>query len=277
MDTYGQSQNNIEKYRVDGMSLKNKMDKIAAAIHMVTDCIEDNEPIRFKLRSLAVELASETHEFIYTPARDRGFVFSDIELVATEIMSFINIARSVLIISPMNAEILLRELSANTERMRAWTETGFYEVENAGASQIKPSVSFTLNESHFQADQHQLRQAADQTDKTVADRQPATPTVQKSTQTTDGSKGQKTATTSSNTKVRQDLEDNKKFDFAVKLNRRNSILKIIKDKKEVTIKDISNLIADVSEKTIQRELGNLVSEGVLKKIGEKRWSKYMLA
>lgn len=273
MDTNGQGQNNIEKYRVDGMSLKNKMDKIAAAIHMVTDCIEDNEPIRFKLRSLAVELASESHEFIYTPSRDRGFIFADIEVVATEIMSFINIARSVRIISEMNADILLRELSANTERMRAWTETGFYEVENGDRTQPRTPVTFTLNESHFKSEQNRLSTSETPAQKDFTFGQK----TEKVPQTEDASKGQKMSSMPAATKIRHEAEDSKKFDMAVKLNRRNTILKIIKDKKEVTIKDISTLIADVSEKTIQRELITLVSEGVLKKVGEKRWSKYMLA
>ncbi len=274
MDTNGQQQNNIEKYRVDGMSLKNKMDKIAAAIHMVTDCIEDNEPIRFKLRSLAVELASESHEFIYTPSRDRGFIFADIELVATEIMSFISIARSIRIISEMNADILLRELSANTERMRAWTETGFYEVENGDLSQPRTPVAFTLNDSHFKAEQTRLpaSESINRIPQTSFDQK-----TEKSVPTENQSKGQKTNTMPAAIKVKHEAEDSKKFEMAVKLNRRNTILKIIKDKKEVTIKDITTLIADVSEKTIQRELITLVSEGVLKKVGEKRWSKYMLA
>jgi hypothetical protein len=274
MDTNGQQQNNIEKYRVDGMSLKNKMDKIAAAIHMVTDCIEDNEPIRFKLRSLAVELASESHEFIYTPSRDRGFIFADIEIVATEIMSFISIARSVRIISEMNADILLRELSANTERMRAWTETGFYEVENGDHTQPRTPVAFTLNESHFKTEQNRLAASQTMTQKQT----PAfDQKIEKNVQTEDQSKGQKFSSMTAAVKIKHEAEDSKKFEMAVKLNRRNTILKIIKDKKEVTIKDISALIADVSEKTIQRELITLVSEGVLKKVGEKRWSKYMLA
>lgn len=253
------------------------MDKIAAAIHMVTDCIEDNEPIRFKLRSLAVELASESHEFIYTPSRDRGFIFADIELVATEIMSFISIARSVRIISEMNADILLRELSANTERMRAWTETGFYEVENGDLSQPRTPVTFTLNESHFKADQN--REQNRLASSGIASRKDTgiKQKTEKMTQAEDQSKGQKFSSMTAAVKIKHEAEDSKKFDMAVKLNRRNTILKIIKDKKEVTIKDISILIADVSEKTIQRELITLVSEGVLKKIGEKRWSKYMLA
>lgn len=68
-----------------------------------------------------------------------------------------------------------------------------------------------------------------------------------------------------------------KSDIALRLARRNTILKIIKDKKNVSVKDVSSVVSDFSEKTIQRELQSLVSEGVLKKIGLKRWSKYSFA
>jgi hypothetical protein len=65
---------------------------------------------------------------------------------------------------------------------------------------------------------------------------------------------------------------------AVKKNSRQSIiLNLLKKKKEIMIKDVSPLIAGVSEKTIQRELLALVSSGILRKIGEKRWSRYSLA
>ena len=59
-------------------------------------------------------------------------------------------------------------------------------------------------------------------------------------------------------------------------NRRERILGIIKDKGQVTIKDVSTAITDVSEKTIQRELMSLISEGRIVKEGERRWSKYSL-
>jgi predicted HTH transcriptional regulator len=59
--------------------------------------------------------------------------------------------------------------------------------------------------------------------------------------------------------------------------RRERILSIIKDKGEATIKDVSSVITDCSEKTIQRELMSLISEGVLVKEGERRWSIYKLA
>ena len=58
--------------------------------------------------------------------------------------------------------------------------------------------------------------------------------------------------------------------------RQEQILSVIKDKKEVYIKDISTVLLDVSEKTIQRELAALVLADVLEKRGDKRWTTYIL-
>lgn len=77
-----------------------------------------------------------------------------------------------------------------------------------------------------------------------------------------------------------DLKDNEiikdKGDFK-RSNRQNIILNLLKKKKEVTIKDIAVVIKDCSEKTIQRELISFIAAGVLKRTGERRWSKYSLA
>lgn len=59
--------------------------------------------------------------------------------------------------------------------------------------------------------------------------------------------------------------------------RQEEILSIIKDKKKVYIKDISTVLRDYSEKTIQRELSSLVLADVLEKRGDKRWTTYQLA
>ena len=59
-------------------------------------------------------------------------------------------------------------------------------------------------------------------------------------------------------------------------NRQNIILGLLRKKKELTIKDIALVIKDCSEKTIQRELISFIEAGVIKKTGERRWSKYSL-
>ena len=59
-------------------------------------------------------------------------------------------------------------------------------------------------------------------------------------------------------------------------DRRTRIKTILEAKKEATIKDISEIITDVSEKTIQRELNAMIEENSVKRHGERRWSKYSL-
>ena len=60
-------------------------------------------------------------------------------------------------------------------------------------------------------------------------------------------------------------------------DRREAVLSVIRNKKRASIKDISTLIRDVSEKTIQREIVSLVASGIVIKEGERRWSTYQLA
>lgn len=58
--------------------------------------------------------------------------------------------------------------------------------------------------------------------------------------------------------------------------RRSIILNKIKEKPSVNVRDLADSIPHVSEKTIQRELLAMVSEGLLVKRGERRWSTYSL-
>lgn len=62
-----------------------------------------------------------------------------------------------------------------------------------------------------------------------------------------------------------------------KKERRDAIMKTIRSKGQVTIRDISKNIHGCSEKTIQRDLQELIQHGVLIREGEKRWAVYKLA
>jgi hypothetical protein len=60
------------------------------------------------------------------------------------------------------------------------------------------------------------------------------------------------------------------------LDRRERIKTVLEAKGEATIKDISEIITDCSEKTIQRELNAMIEDNIVKRQGERRWSKYSL-
>ncbi|MBY0110987.1 hypothetical protein K2Y00_03240 [Patescibacteria group bacterium] len=59
-------------------------------------------------------------------------------------------------------------------------------------------------------------------------------------------------------------------------NRREAIISVLRSKGPSFIKDISTVVRDVSEKTIQRELQGLVLEGKVSKTGDRRWTTYRL-
>ncbi len=61
-----------------------------------------------------------------------------------------------------------------------------------------------------------------------------------------------------------------------KAERRSAILSTIKSKVNASIKDIAEGVIGCSEKTVQRELLDMVAGGLLKKEGERRWSRYSL-
>ena len=56
--------------------------------------------------------------------------------------------------------------------------------------------------------------------------------------------------------------------------RNKNILELVSKKGPVSIKDIASSIKGCSEKTVQRELNNLIKLGVIRKDGERRWTKY---
>jgi len=64
--------------------------------------------------------------------------------------------------------------------------------------------------------------------------------------------------------------------------RAERILEFIRKQKNLSgggasIKDIAATIKGCSEKTIQRELGGLIQAGLVRRVGERRWSQYLPA
>ena len=59
-------------------------------------------------------------------------------------------------------------------------------------------------------------------------------------------------------------------------DRRARIVAVLRAQPGAAIKDISDTIKDYSEKTIQRDLNDMIKDGVVVRNGEKRWAKYSL-
>lgn len=236
-----------------------KINKLITALYMVTDTIDKDEPIRLKLRTLGVEILSDT------PPLSRG-VLDNLDDKIDMILSFLNIASQLRMISEMNYSILKKEFVTMKEliiedvtKKHLWLE----EFVN-----IKDEKDFSIGHKQTLNNPNNLSFNKGQT---FSVRNTSTRIgVQKGSTLLKALGGIKDTSTSS-----QKLQ-------ILKNNRRESIIKAIKNKPDgMSIKDIIFTIrsngGEIGEKTLQRELVSMVKDTVLKKNGEKRWSTYKLA
>lgn len=257
LNPYGHAENSsIQSFQYKPLSLvggldydfiNKKTEKLVTALYMVTDCMEKEDAIKDKLRHLGVDFLSNVYKISNTiPTEKRVQISTSISL-AKEIMSLVEIASIMYFISEMNGSILKKEFSSIV---------GLFDEEISKDKHF----TFTLNEDLFEVGdmkKNDLNQNLNIKDKNISQntmsfKNPITNFVPK--------------------KLSQPA-----ISVQDKQDRSNKILSLIKDKKEVSIKDISIVFNTCSEKTIQRELNSLVSKGHIKKTGAKRWSKYQLA
>jgi len=74
-----------------------------------------------------------------------------------------------------------------------------------------------------------------------------------------------------------DISSDAHMVYSQLVDRGARIKTVLEAKPAATIKDIAEVITDVSEKTIQRELNSLIEKGQVVREGERRWSKYSVA
>jgi DNA-binding transcriptional ArsR family regulator len=71
-----------------------------------------------------------------------------------------------------------------------------------------------------------------------------------------------------------DISSDAYFVYSQLTDRAERIKTVLEAKPQATIRDIADIITDVSEKTIQRELNSLIEKGQVVREGERRWSRY---
>lgn len=240
-----------------------KTSKLVAALYMVTDIMDKEEPLRNKLRTTGTNIISDIY---LIPINALPKIL--------EIMSFLDIALVVNLISEMNAGILRNE---------------FFELKKAIEESIQlPQSSFSdvnladLFKSDFSLPSASLMNTKKDIESYGG---PTRIGVQKGSTLMKALRGFSMSDRSmSDRKAMSDTtKSNTNQDFElIKKERQSQIITIIKDSQSgATITDIrtratGSLLA-CGEKTLQRELVGMVKNGVLKKTGEKRWSRYFLA
>jgi hypothetical protein len=222
-----------------------KTEKLASAVYMITSLLSDSEPMKWTLRKKVGELLS--YILTYKDAEESSlldFVYNA-KSRTLELVSLLEISHRGGLVSQMNFSILKQEF------------LNLIEILNNSDSLLKQPDGNTLSKKYFD-----------------------TP---KNYPNYENSHNKLYRTSSVEGPVQEmSLNNLKDSSFGVdkdslkKSNRQNVILGLLKKKKELTIKDLALVIKDCGEKTIQRELNSLISLGVLKRAGVRRWSKYSL-
>ena len=233
--------------------LYKKAERLAVALHLVTNVISEEEGVRIRLREDSLSLLSGVF-LLKDGFRARPEQTNYVVAYLLEIVSLLEIANASGYLSRMNVEVLGRECIRLTEFIRNVEDTPDAE-------------SLALSERYFLVPETESEQDA------VGSRRTSRfGSIQ--VKDSPGADGERKIKDKIGKKVGETAGEVKPHQRHLK--RREAILSLIKSQGEVSIKDISGSIKDCSEKTLQRELGALVAEGVLEREGERRWSTYRL-
>ncbi len=227
-----------------------KTEKITAALYLVSGLLKDDEPMKWELRDHGMELMSSSFVASSNVPGDKSSIIQSLFSSALETISLLNVAKISNMISDMNHSLLVREIDNIVGMLR---DRLAESAENAG---------YVLSENFFKTpDMFSTGFRTDYGSKTPDRSIVSTGSV------FPGSSKQST---------QQSIPQGQANTQVKKSQRQESIISVLKGQSNLTIKDFSKVIKDCSEKTIQRELIELVDRGIVKKEGERRWSRYSL-
>ncbi|MEO6536310.1 MAG: hypothetical protein ABIT47_01345 [Candidatus Paceibacterota bacterium] len=233
---------NIFEKDIRRVYIYKKAERLAKAIHLVAPAFRNSLALRDRMDKVAVGLVDAA---ILPPTGARDAMSR--ELLA--LSSVLSIARTGGLLSPMNADLIAREAHQLLQEIATYEEPRLFLEDAPTLAELARDLG---------TERHQVIQIA----RAASGPTTATAkTVRAATQAPrhQNSKGQS---------IGQFKDKNS--------DRREAIRSILSSKGSSYIKDISTMIRDVSEKTIQRELQAMVENGEVSKFGERRWTTYTL-
>lgn len=238
-----------------------RTEKIVSAVCLVTNFLSDNDPLKWAIRDKAVALLANLFSAVGQSIFSKSGTLAQTSRLINEIISLVEVAALSKLISEMNASIIKKELNLLKDSIEdinsvedssnEFLLSGLFGEEVSGNDYLallnggnvsgqKQNIKDKYYKGHIDKG-HSLSQAT-----TAAKKAPNHKSKDK----------------------RNGAEE--------KGARKASIMNLFKKNKELTIKDISSAISGCSEKTIQRELNGMLKDKIIRKEGEKRWSKYYL-
>ncbi|MBI2108891.1 MAG: DeoR family transcriptional regulator [Parcubacteria group bacterium] len=259
-----------------------KTEKITTALYLITDFIKDKEPYKWEMRHSAMKFLSFINSFkgIKIALHKEEAVGVALPLLS-EILSLLRFGVSVKFISQMNYAILRDEYTSLYEtledrlKMRQSVDgimlpQDFFELKTNLSSREKRLPTYLQGQNKNNTGE--VKKTENSVIQNGQEKIPAETTERSNQNIVDPFD-----------KLRVNPEQGRRIEskpglmIGKKGMRQDVIFKLLKSRGEVSIKDISEVVSGCSEKTIQRELLSLVEQGIVRKTGERRWSKYALS
>lgn len=265
----------------DLQDLQERVVRITEAVYRTTDVFSDVEPLKWALRSSAVEIVN----MITSGSRHD---YNRATILVKAMMLKLHLAASGAFVARANFDVLERayhdlearlgELSRDTIALPTSSPLSIEKLLDMPIKdKNEKKVSDTVSESRmsvitksssisFSQEEAVVDRSAGHTVRPASVRQPAQSGVVDPQPT-----------------KRAEREDAPKRKYALKVSgggvdRKNVIVELLRGRGPSSVGDLAQLIGmSISEKTIQRDLNALAEAGVLGREGEKRWRRYFIA
>lgn len=242
--------------KTDTTHTKDRAQKIVAALYLLTNHIDIENPLRLEIRTAATQMLKLV------------LLGSKIDDIKNTILSFLSVAVLTKEVSPENASIIESELSTLKVHHMQVSEPVLSHIFMNEKEHVLVEAKETLKTQPTPSlKSPEIRQHSSLPEMREIDSIKGTTSLEKQKVNDTGVQG-----------VREHVIDNnvpnKKDE---KKARRGRVLEYLSKTELRSIKDISKFFTDCSEKTIQRELNDLVDDKIIVRVGDRRWSTYKLA
>lgn len=219
--------------------ITDKVQKITSALYRVTDLLSDKEPLKWTLRDKAIGLHDNLVSVKNTKDKDR--LLDDSLKNFSQIAKSLELISSSVCVSSLNFEILKREYSL----LRDFIEGKKVDMAN------DPKI--TLEATSFNKKKQEINQLYPQKEMLANNN----------------------LLSSFETSKISSFSEEIKFQEIDPQSRKGKVLNLLKNGPAKSVNEIAvNFNGEASEKSIQRDLLELVKIGKISAMGDKRWRKY---
>lgn len=227
--------------------LHQKIFELTLALYRVTDFFPQGEVLRKHLREKANEVLSRIAEYGFSQERERDATAIVARVEA--IKGYLKLARSMRWVKPVNLTVLEREYDGVHRSFTQELETLEKKKRHEAEEELRTWEDFIVplpSETVLERKEPSVLHKVDKKD---------LPLELASRDKPNGGLAQ----------ISHDINE-----------RQKKILDYIRGASQAKVSDFFPFFGDISSKTIQRDLQDLVSRDILKKEGEKRWTVYTL-